>query len=120
MSDGNLCCLKWQRRVIVDLNVFVDFCVIESVPASVAEAISHLCRLWAFVRVCRADRKMQRDGLACARPSHWHPGIFWKLPSQGCGSGAAVELSDLRLITTLWSSFSSHLHKQTETMMMDP
>lgn len=123
MSDGNLCCLKWQgqRRIIVDFNVFVDFCVIESVPAFVAEAdISHLCRLRAFVRVYRADRKMQRDGLACARPSHRHPGIFWKLPSQGRSSGAAVELNDLRLVTKLWSSFSSQLHKQTETMMTDP
>lgn len=104
----------------MDLNVFVDFCVIESDPAFVAEAISHLCRLWAFVRVYRADRKMQRDGLACSRPSRRHPGIFWKLPSQGCVSGAATELNDLRLITTLWSSFRSQLHKQTETMMMDP
>lgn len=78
----------------MDLNVFVDFCVIESAPAFVAEAISHLCGLRAFVRVYRADRKMQRDGSACARPSRRRPGIFWKLPSQGCRSGAAMELDD--------------------------
>lgn len=96
----------------MDSNIFVDFCVIEFLPAFVAEAeISHLSQTSAFVRVYRADRKTQGDDLACVCPSLRHSGILWKLPSRGCSSGAAAEPDDLGVITAGPSSAAAPASK---------
>lgn len=101
MSDGNLCCLKWKerRRVIVDLNVFVDFCVIESLPAFVAEAdISHLYKTSGFCSCLSCGRKMQGDDLACVCPSFDILGSSGNFP---CGDG--VLGPPWSLMTSVWA-----------------